>query len=221
MRTWRSSGIVFLATCLLLGGTARAGEADDPRYPRQPCPVTEVVTPIGVVPQVICGPATRRGPFSPPLLQQYPPPVPRAPWPLQYPPLREVGMHLSGNLVTDDNFGMIGGSYTRSLTDEFALEGTVDGTSRRDHAIGFGAVRAIARHYNPEFGEAFAAMGIGGGFSGGDHRIYPHGLGFVVGGGVQPRFSRHAAGRFEVQMLRFSHEMIGLRVTTGVLVGFD
>ncbi len=160
------------------------------------------------------------GPFVPPM-QRYPGPMPHPPWPLQYPPLREVGLHLSATLARADIFGMGGLSYTRSLTDVFALEGTVDGTHQAGAVVGFTSFKAMVRRYNPEVGEVFVALGVARGFSGGDEAKYPHGGGLVVGGGIQPRFSSYAAGRVEAQLVTFSHGMAGLRLSVGALVGFN
>ena len=145
------------------------------------------------------------------------------PQPLQYPPLREIGLHVSSNvnLVSADQYGMCGVSYTRSLSDMFALEATVDATHRFDSMVGFSSLRALVRRYHPEFGEWFMSIGGAVGFPGGDAARYPHGAGLVVGGGIQPRFSSHAAVRLETQLLRFSHDMIGVRMSAGLLVGFD
>ena len=220
----RSSCVMVITVWLATGGAvcARAGETEDPRGPRTGCPIVDVMTPGGIVPQVVCGPWRRRGPFGlPPPAQRYPGPTPRSPWPLQYPPLREVGLHVSGTMVTADTFGLVGGSYTRSLTDMFALEGTVDATNRTDYVIGFTSLRALVRQYDPQVGEWFIAGGLARGFSGGDVKRYPHGAGFVVGGGVQPRFSSRAAVRLEGQFMNFSHQMVGVRLTAGILVGFD
>ena len=192
---WSSVMVMTMLLACTAAASARAGETEDPS-----------------------GPA---GSFTP-SMQRYPPPLMprRSSWPLQYPPLREVGVHVSGNL-TGDLFGMGGVTYTRSLTDTFALEGTGDVTHQAGDVVGFASLRALLRRYDPEFGEVFFALGVARGFSGGNAVLYPQGRGFVVGGGIQPRFSRHAAGRLEAQLVSFSHEMVGLRLTTGILVGFD
>ena len=82
---------------------------------------------------------------------------------------------------------MGGVSYTRSLTDVLALEGTVDATHRAGDVVGFAALRAVARRYDPGVGEVFVALGVARGFSGGDAARYPHGAGFVIGGGMRLR----------------------------------
>lgn len=220
----RSSCVLAITVLLATGGAvcARAGETEDPRGPRTGCPIVDVMTPGGVVPERVCTAAPTPRPVGAfmPLMQRYPRPMPRRAWPLQYPPLREVGIHVSGN-ITGDMFSMGGVSYTRSLTDTFALEGTGDVTHQSGDVVGFASLRALLRRYDPEVGEVFFALGVARGFSGGNAILYPQGRGFVIGGGIQPRFSRRAAGRLEAQLVTFSHQMVGLRLTTGLLVGFD
>jgi hypothetical protein len=221
MGTHRLYRMAVTSVMLVVGmaASAWAGDTGETNSRRPACSTVEVMTPLGIRRQVVCDPRSAGGLLPP--MQRYPAPLPRSAWPLQYPPLREIGLHASGNLVTSDSFGMGGVSYTRSLTDVFALEGTVDATHRAGDVVGFAALRAVARQYHPEVGEVFLALGVARGFSGGDAARYPHGAGFVIGTGMQPRFSSHAAGRLEAQLVSFSHEMVGLRLTTGILIGFD
>ena len=221
MRTHRLCRLALTVTLLSAGidTVARAGDLSTSPIASAVAPPTPLV-----LEHAIACVGDRHSLVAQPSPQWWPRPVVHAhpPARLQYPPLREVGMHLGviGSLFSGAAFGIGGASYTRSVTDPLAVEGTIDGTFREGHIVGFTSLRAIARRYHPEFGEVFLSAGVARGFSGGDAIVYPHGRGFVLGGGVQPRLSSQAAVRVELQLLSFAHNMAGLRLSTGFLIGF-
>ena len=149
--------------------------------------------------------------------QVWGPGIPRPPAMLIIPPTREIGVHLGLLAFTGGIVGTAGVSYTRSLSDAVAIEGALE----IGHGSGTATVRALVRHYNPDVGEVFGAIGFAEGVSTGDPTMYPRGPGLSAGVGAQPRLSSHVALRGEVQLMQFPHKVVGLRLTTGFLIGFN
>jgi hypothetical protein len=152
------------------------------------------------------------------------------------PPKREIGIHVAGwafagagvgelpEPCCDESGGTsdvgVGGvSYTRSLSETVAVEAGFDtGQGRRGHQFSALTARLIAR---PRRSDLFLSLGVADAIAGRGARYYPRGMGFIVGGGMQPRLSNHLSLRAQLDLLRFSPEVSGVRFGVGAFVGFD
>ncbi len=134
-------------------------------------------------------------------------------------PTREFGLHRAVWLPQHDSMEL---SYARYVDDDAAIEGAVDvvRAAHRSFALTTLQVRATT---SSEVGPATSiAGGIAYSFAGSDHPTPLHGVGWVVGGGFQPRFARHFALRTEFQLFRFPRsDGTALRLSLGFLVGRD
>jgi hypothetical protein len=156
-------------------------------------------------------------------------------FPLVLPPKREIGIHMAGWAFggaspsapepccegpSGGTIGMGGASYTRSLTEGAAIETGFDTGRGSGHQFTALTARLIARRYSPAIGEMFVSLGLAEAMAHRDARHYPRGLGFIVGGGAQPRLTSHLSLRAEVDLLRF-RDVLGLRLGVGAFFGFD
>jgi hypothetical protein len=115
--------------------------------------------------------------------------------------------------------GVGGVSYTRSLSETVAIEAGFDtGQGRRGHQFSALTARFVAR---PRRSDLFLSLGVADAIVDRGARYYPRGMGFIVGGGMQPRLSNHFSLRAQLDLLRFSREVVGSRIGLGAFVGFD
>ncbi len=146
------------------------------------------------------------------------PPVPRSANP--DPPEREIGITWSDWAASgSSSSGSLGMSYGRYLAKNMAVEAAVDfGRDTRPYALSSIVLRTVPRDFDLPFsgsvGLAFASAGIPG-VNG------PKGLGFILGGGGQVRFTSSLAFRLDAQLLLFRNDALAGRVLVSTLIGLD
>jgi hypothetical protein len=140
-------------------------------------------------------------------------------WPSAPSPTREFGLHRAVWSSHQESTQL---SYARYFDDEIAIEGAIDVVRAAHRSF---AVTTLQARVTPptETGPATSIVcGLAYSFAGSDHPARLKGLGAVLGGGLQPRFTRHFALRTEFQIFRFPRsDGTAIRLSLGVLVGRD
>ena len=110
-------------------------------------------------------------------------------------------------------------SYARLVKDDVAIEGAIDVVGAAHHSFAVTTLQA-RRVTRTEMGPVPAALGLAYSSASGEHPSQPQGLGWVIGGALQPRFTRHLALRAELQLFGFRRDRRHCsRISLGVLVG--
>jgi hypothetical protein len=143
-------------------------------------------------------------------------------WVDREPPPREVSF--SGArwaLLNFEPARSVAVTYSRNLSDRFALEGSLDVASAKGGPFGMLAVQM--RFSQTDRGPQFATLGYTYGIASRRNANAPRDGGFSVGGGLLVPFRRttEAALRADAQLMVFRRSHAAIRLTLGVTVAVD
>ena len=143
-------------------------------------------------------------------------------WVQRDPPPREVSFSgATWALLNFERARSVAVTYSRNLSDDFALEGSLDVASAKGGPFGLLAVQT--RFSLTDRGPQFATLGYTYGVASRRNADAPRDGGFSIGGGVLVPFRRtqEAALRADAQFMLFGRRHAAIRLTLGVTVAVN